>query len=206
MYKTTNLINGKFYIGMHSTNNINDGYLGSGKRLKYSINKYGKENFKLEILEFFDSRSLLTEREKEIVNEDLIKDPNCINLKLGGSGGWSTIDKEDQLKFSKLGNIKHNYLLKNDKEYREYYTNKMSKISKELYENGKFGQFIKKRYNWQGKKHKEETKLKIGETNSKKQNGMNNSQFGTIWITNGTENKKIKKEDIIPIGWKRGRN
>ena len=43
IYKTTNLKNEKFYIGAHVTENINDGYLGSGKVLRNSVNYYGKE-------------------------------------------------------------------------------------------------------------------------------------------------------------------
>ena len=72
---------------MHSTDDLNDGYIGSGKKLWYSIKKYGKENFKIEYLEFFKNRKLLIEAEKKIVNNELIKDPLCLNLKLGGTGG-----------------------------------------------------------------------------------------------------------------------
>ncbi len=56
-----------------------------------------------------------------------------------------------------------------------------------------------------GKTHKEETKKKIGESNSISQLGNSNSQYGTCWITNGIENKKIKKTDDIPSGWSYGR-
>jgi hypothetical protein len=64
IYKTTNLLSGKYYIGMHSTNNLADGYMGSGRRLRYSINKYGEENHKVEILEFVDNRAELIKREE----------------------------------------------------------------------------------------------------------------------------------------------
>ena len=68
IYKTTNLLSGKYYIGMHSTDNLDDGYLGSGRRLRYSINKYGKENHHREILEYCKTREELKSRETEIVN------------------------------------------------------------------------------------------------------------------------------------------
>ena len=55
IYKITNTKNGKYYIGMHSTDNLNDGYLGSGIRLRRSIRRNGIENFKIEYLEFFDN-------------------------------------------------------------------------------------------------------------------------------------------------------
>ena len=58
---------------------------------------------------------------------------------------------------------------------------------------------------WTGKKHREETKRKIGEKNAISQRGSGNSQYGTMWITNGSENKKIKSIDIIPETWYKGR-
>lgn len=54
IYKTTNLLNGKIYVGQHYTS-ADDGYLGSGKILKSAINKYGKENFIRETLEYCNS-------------------------------------------------------------------------------------------------------------------------------------------------------
>jgi group I intron endonuclease len=58
VYITTNLVNGKRYVGDHSTNDLKkDKYLGSGRpAFKNAIKKYGKENFKREILEFFDTK------------------------------------------------------------------------------------------------------------------------------------------------------
>lgn len=56
VYITTNLINGKQYVGDHSTTNINDNYLGSGKHLLRAIKKYGRKNFAKEILETFETK------------------------------------------------------------------------------------------------------------------------------------------------------
>ena len=75
------------YIGSHQTDNLNDGYIGSGKHLKRAIQKYGKENFKFEILYFLPSKEEMFEVERNIVNEDFVKDPLTYNLKIGGSGG-----------------------------------------------------------------------------------------------------------------------
>jgi len=66
LYKTTNLLNGKTYVGIHKTNDLEDGYLGSGIALLVAIRKYGKFNFKREILEYCESYDILLELEKKI--------------------------------------------------------------------------------------------------------------------------------------------
>ena len=87
-YKITNNINGRFYYGVHNTNNINDGYMGSGTRLHYAYKKYGIENFSKEILKYFESSDDAFQYESEIVTEDLIFNPDCYNLVKGGIG-WN---------------------------------------------------------------------------------------------------------------------
>ncbi len=56
VYITTNLVNGKQYVGDHSSDNLKDGYLGSGTAIKRAIKKFGKKNFNREILESFDTK------------------------------------------------------------------------------------------------------------------------------------------------------
>jgi hypothetical protein len=200
IYKTTNLKTGKFYVGMHSTDNLNDGYLGSGKRLRRSIRKNGIENFKLEILEFLSDRSSLKAREKELVNEDLLKDPMCMNLQIGGGGGFhnqnhrNNFFKAAALK-DKTKNIKAAICLHDRRKSDDAFDKRWKKIISDS---------LIGRKTWLGKKHSEECKRKIGDANRNKI-GEKNSQYGTVWITNGTENKKIKKEENIPDGWYKGR-
>lgn len=87
LYKITNLVNGKFYYGIHSTNDLNDCYSGSGLRLNEAYKKYGYQNFKKEILEFFDTRLEASNKEHEIVNQELISSPLCYNMVEGGDIG-----------------------------------------------------------------------------------------------------------------------
>lgn len=198
IYKTTNLKNGKYYVGMHSTSNLNDGYLGSGTKLRRSIRKYGKENFRLEILEFFNSREELVKREQHLVNEDMLKDDLCMNLKHGGSGGLHNMtDEEAKLWHSKGGKI--SWILN-----RDYHIKRMSSMTRDMWKGGKFDHILFSSW-WKGKKHSSETIEKMKEAAAGRGAGTLNSQYGTCWITNGIQDKKIKKTDFIPIGWKLGR-
>ena len=83
-YKITNQINGKYYFGVHSTNNIDDGYMGSGVALKRAYKKYGIENFSKEILHYFDNADDMYSFEEEYVNVDLVNNPECYNMVIGG--------------------------------------------------------------------------------------------------------------------------
>ncbi len=85
IYKTTNTINGKFYIGKDKHNNPN--YLGSGKRLNDAIKCYGKENFKKEVLEHCGTYEQMSEREIFWITELESLHPKGYNLTLGGDGG-----------------------------------------------------------------------------------------------------------------------
>ena len=99
IYITTNLINGRQYIGQHKGDG-KDGYLGSGSLLKLAINKYGKENFKREILEFASTKEGLDELERYyIALAQATTNSKFYNIHEGGNGGntmvgWSEVDKE----------------------------------------------------------------------------------------------------------------
>ena len=87
IYETTNLINGSKYRGFHQTFDVNNSYLESGPIIIKAIKKYGKRNFKREILEFCDSFEHLIEREAFYVNIEWINRKDTYNLKTGGWGG-----------------------------------------------------------------------------------------------------------------------
>jgi hypothetical protein len=105
IYKTTCSITGKYYIGMHSTDDLKDGYQGSGTVLRHSMNKYGKECHKTKILEFCDDRDdreNLKLREREIVCEEVVGDMLCMNLRLGlVLVGCSLTQRKDQSRLRK---------------------------------------------------------------------------------------------------------
>ena len=94
VYKTTNRLNGHFYYGVHSTTNIDDGYLGSGKRLQSAIAKYGRDAFDRIIIRQFDTANEAFEFEKHTITEDLLQDPSCYNLRSGGHGGHCDRSRE----------------------------------------------------------------------------------------------------------------
>lgn len=206
LYKTTNLLNGKFYVGMHSTDDLDDGYLGSGKRLRYSIRKYGASNFKREIIKFFETRKQLIEYEEKIVDCALLKEELCMNLKPGGSGG-SGPGKLNGF-FGKTHTEKNRNISKNNLAMLKKRMNEDPIFKREI--NDKRIKTIKENgyaSGFKGKKHNDDTKTLMS-LKAQQRLGNRNSQFGTCWITRNKENKKIKKEDLeiyIQQGWMRGR-
>lgn len=113
IYKITNKINNKYYIGMHATNNINDGYLGSGVALKSAIKKYGKENFVKEILETFSCYKDLVNAEKRYITQFVVDDKKSYNMCRGGLGGFRTYTEKTRKKISE--SLLNYYRLKNEK-------------------------------------------------------------------------------------------
>lgn len=87
-YETKNLINGKRYLGVHSTTRFGkDGYLGSGTALKSAIRKYGRKNFTHTVLKEFSSAEEMFKYEEEQVTAEIVANPQYYNEKLGGKGG-----------------------------------------------------------------------------------------------------------------------
>jgi hypothetical protein len=203
IYKTTNIITNCFYIGLHSTNNIRDGYFGSGDRMRSSLRHYGKENHKFEILEFLENRKLLMIRESEIVNKELLKNPLCLNIM---QGGYGFRDLDHMKKVSKAGNEKLKELLR-DPEYKKEFALKTggAETWKKLHREGKVNYDT-----FSGKFHSKEAKKSIGEKNSITQSGESNSQFGKMWVRNPESKETIKinqseLEHYLESGWERGR-
>lgn len=185
IYKTTNLVNGKFYIGKHKTTNLNDGYLGSGKLLKRAIQKYGTENFHREILHVCESEKQMNALEKILVVPDVEINYNLCD---GGQGGFSYIYRNKL--YVKAG-------WKHTEETKIKISLNHADVSRENHPffGKKLSQEHKKKLTFAGKKHTKETieKLRIS---GKSRTGTKSSQYGTCWVTNGLENKKIKKEEL----------
>jgi hypothetical protein len=176
--------------------------MGSGKYLKHAIKKDGLENFTKEILFVYDTPEEMYAKEAELVNEDFLAMENTYNLKVGGFGGFDYINSTGFIRNSShfdTNNIQSsigglNSFLQNKGIHSIESKEKAQRNIKEQFPLGTF----------YGKTHSEDTKKSIGLKNSKHQS-QNNSQLGTMWITNDIETIKIKNTSPIPDGWRRGR-
>lgn len=210
LYQITNLINNKIYVGVHKNklDTTDDGYMGSGKHLKYAQRKYGIENFKKEVLEIFETFDHALKKERTIVNEDFIARKDTYNIRIGGRGGNFT--KEDSIRGAKKGGQAYKMKVKSlDGTELEKYKNRMKQQSKLGSE--EFDRLYKEHSGiwWtpSNKSHTEEI-LKKMRGPRLQSSGNKNSQFGTCWITKDKINKKVKRNEttaFIDSGWQLGR-
>jgi len=176
IYKTTNLVNGKIYVGKHYSS-ADDGYLGSGSKLNEDIKKYGKENFKREILEHCISG--VDEREIYWIKKLKSINPNIgYNLRLGSYGVDSLSETHKQkIKMALLGKPKSkkhienlkgprpNILGKNNPFYGKHHSkDSKKKIANRYYHRGKehylYGKKLKTSFK-PGKEHPKSIQIVI---------------------------------------------
>jgi hypothetical protein len=185
-YITTNLINNNQYIGMHCTDDIDDNYLGSGKYLKEAIKKYGKENFKREIICYCETiEEAHNNEEKYIIEYNTLK-PNGYNLSpKGGINGKGSLSEETKLKIS-------NKLI--GKTITEEHKNILRKCSKERIWTDEQRENQRKRM--LGNNPSEETRKKLSEIRK----GRKRSKETIEKIRNSNIGKKRSEETCINIG------
>ena len=217
-YKITNLLNGKIYIGVHKTENLEDNYMGSGKILKRSIVKHGIENFKKDILMYHDSESDMFEVEALIVDQDFVDRKDTYNLKLGGHGGWDHLNKDPGEMSRRMGlcqleiKRKRDNVPGYDEDFRKQRSTRITNKWNDPEYRLKVSNSLKNTFAisgapWTGKTHSDDTKLKMSKSAKGKHAKERNSQFGKMWIYSLElkQSKRINKNDLIPEGWNKGR-
>lgn len=188
IYETTNLINGKKYIGKHTSQLFDVDYYGSGIALKRALSKYGKENFKVIILEEIEDLDILSTRETYwITKYNAVKDKNYYNNSYGSENeGWSGVnqmfkDNPEKWKASRLKSSKSQTGQTKSQETR-------NKISKALKGKSKSKSHISnlresKRVYW--KNATEEQRLKIGHN------------FGTFGKPSAIKGLTVETSDVV---------
>lgn len=165
VYKITNKINNKEYIGAHQTHNLDDGYMGSGIALKHAYKKYGRDNFQKEIIHICESANHMFSLEASLVNNEYIKRDDTYNLMVGGCGAQAGELNPFYGKSHTLASIEKNKQTQRD-SYQKGYVNpwkgkKHSQEQKDYWSSIRKGTRTAENNAFYGKTHSIETKEKI---------------------------------------------
>lgn len=164
IYRITNLLNGKMYIGQHTTTNIDDGYMGSGIWIQRAIKKYGKENFRKEWLMFCEDEEELNWWERAFVDQNWVDRSDTYNIALGGGANG--------INFRKCLSPETRKKLSITRTGQPLSAECKEKLSK---------RFKGKNHPMYGRKQTEESKQK----NRESQLGEKGNAFGKHWWNNG---------------------
>ena len=211
VYIITNKINHKFYIGKHSTDKLDDGYMGSGTAINKAIQKYGIENFSKRILCFCDSAEDAYKVEEFLVTDNLIKREDCYNMMVGGVGGPTlngikngmygkthTLETRKKMSEARIGKPSWNKGKHFSEETKEKISNAnkgkpswnkgkhLSEETKEKISNANKG----KESSFKGKHFSEETKIKMSEAHKGKESSFKGKMTPKYeWLTPSGEIK-----------------
>jgi hypothetical protein len=170
--------------------------MGSGKLIIRAIKKYGIHNFKKAILFVFDNETDMNNKERELVTIS----ESSYNLCDGGKGGWGYVNRTGL-------NVSDNQKTA-ARRLAPLVASKGGRASQKTLQERKLGIYNRAINGFKGKTHTDEWKRNHSDVMKLKQKGQGNSQYGTCWITNGIENKKIRKEDydnFVVKGYYKGR-
>lgn len=189
IYKTTNLVNNKIYIGQHRGAYLDENYLGSGKLLAAAINKYGKESFKCELLELCADKMALDQKEKEYIKKYNSQNNEIgYNISEGGQGGDLGPVARSHISESLRGipkSLEHRKKLSEANKGKRLPESQKEKISK-----GNKGKILSA-----------ETKEKMSVSAKKLSHHNYKTNKGKVVVTNGFEIKYIDKQSSLPEGY-----
>ena len=200
IYLTTNLINNKKYIGRKTSETFVPTYFGSGVHLKRALNKYGADNFKVELLkECYSVDDLIQSETYYIKLYNAVNDDSYYNHSYGGYNegfipGEQNIAKTDYCR--KLNSEKHR-----GKKMSDEFRKKQSEIHR-----GKSSGML-------GKHHSEETKMIISEYSKNRRHTqeqidkIKNHHTGCRMMNNGVLQKWVCADEVnthLSMGWKFG--
>lgn len=197
LYQITNLINGKIYVGVHKTRDINDGYLGSGILIREAVLKYGKENFEKRILGTFSSEEEMYRGEAEVVTTEFINREDTYNLSEGGKLIGPTIRKHIGSIVGKLTFERGTGAFSPEAKAKAALINRERLTSPE-------GKLLQKKATLAAQEPGAVKKRKESYAKIKHQQGEKNSQYGKMRITDGVKNTSIPRDQPIPDGWRKG--
>ena len=233
IYKVTRTDgSGKYYIGMHSSDEPNDRYFGSGTVISSSIKKYGRKNHVKEVLEYYPTRAKAKDREVELVNKELLNDPLCMNIAYGGQGfngaevqewwqnpEYRTKVLERQAAFwAKTENRKAQSELKKKQYEDQSLRDRVGESSKIAWSDPtkREAQSERKKKHWQEPELRDrmlQAQAKGKDTDECRAKwraaklGEKNATYGTRWIHSDQLKKStmLKKTEPLPDGWREGR-
>lgn len=210
IYKITNLLDGKMYIGKHKTIDLDDGYMGSGIHVSRALQKYGKENFRKEWLMFCEDEEEMNYMERVFVDQTWVDRSDTYNLTLGGEGGSGkgalngmfgkhlSEETKQKLSIAHKGHLGWNKGRPMSEDARQKLSNALKGRHLSEKAKQKLSNYRKGKTSWnKGKKFSEETRKKMSEAKKGKpsnRKGARLSEETRKKISESLKRQSIKNE------------